>query len=702
MLHRSTIYALPRPTTWSSWVEDALDSSIRIRGHWRVCFAWLDRDAYDSVSRVLLEVAMPFRLSLQRLSKAQRLLGMAAIVLVGLGLGLAYLFLVPRGSTALVPQAYDFLEHFPEAEVRSPGPDYVGIHDDFIVSDGPERALYAHPDTQVTYHGLSVYEQGRIELAIGMHRDTWDKPGDGVLFEVLLTDSSGKEHSLFSRHLDPGHNEGDRGWQPISIDLSPFAGQQVSLTFSTKAGKNPMNDWAAWSQPRLVSEKRVPVGLENQPNVVLISIDTLRADHVSAYGYDRPTTPRLDQLSREGVLFEQAYCQVVITLPSHATMLTSLYARTHGLYYNSENMLAPEVRTVAEILKEHGYSTAAVVGAKFLMPQYSGLGQGFDTFSPFPEAADPKAQRPAEEVTALARSWIEEHYREKFFLFVHYYDPHTPYLPPAPYTATLFYEGNPYDPDNHSLDKVSLDQRHGAGLSDDVTDLAYPIALYDAEIAYTDDQVGELLDLLDLLDLADNTLVIVVSDHGESFGEHGIYFDHWTLYDDTLHVPLIMRYPGHLPAGQRISSLVEAGVDIVPTALDLLALPPLPEAEGQTLVPLVEGQQEPRFAIFSEQREAMAVAIRTEQYKFILDRVTSNNPLFSENPLVEGKRELYDLRRDPGEHQNLLTGEGAPSRMGDEFASICQEWLAQKSVQVQPAKGELTKELQEILKDLGY
>ena len=628
------------------------------------------------------------------------LLGGMAIVVVGLVV--TGLILTLRGHTAPVPQVYDFLEHYAGAEVQSPGPEYVGIVDYFVASDAAEQVLYAHPETQITYHSVPVYEAGRLELATAMQRDAWETSSDGVTFEVTLVDADGQAHQVFSQHLDPAHDEADRGWQPATIDLAAFAGQQVDLTFITKAGGNPAYDWAAWSQLRLVSDKVLPVGRENQPNVILISIDTLRADHVSAYGYEHPTSPHLDALAQEGVLFEQAYTQAIITTPEHTTMLTSLYARTHGIYSNLSNPLSPDVRTLAEVLKEQGYSTAAAVGVKFLQPEYSGLGQGFDTFFPFPETENLKYLRPAEEVTALAQSWIEEHYQEKFFLFLHYFDVHAPYTPQAPYTATMFYQGDPYDPANHSLDGVDIDQRYGAGLDDGITDLAYAQALYDAEIAYTDNFLGELFAFLDLLELDDNTLIIVVADHGESFGEHGIYFDHWTLYDDTFHVPLIMRYPGHLPAGQRVSSLVEAGVDLVPTILELLDLPAMAEAEGQSLVPLVMGQQEPRSAVFGEMRGALAVGIRTEQYKFILDRVTYDNVLLSHTPVVEGDRELYDLARDPGEFQNLLSDTGSFDALGDEFTSLCGTWLERKSVQVTPVEGDLPADLQEMLDDLGY
>jgi arylsulfatase len=636
----------------------------------------------------------------RRFSPARRLLGTAALILIVLGAGLAALFLVPRGHTAQIPQTYDFQEHFSEAMIQSPGPEYVGLHDDFDVGNGPEQVIYAHPATQITYSDIPVYAQGRLELAIGMHRDTWGAAGDGVTFEVLLQDARGDVRSLLSRHLDPAHDEGDRGWQPVSVDLSSVAGQRVQLVFSTTAGGSAVNDWAAWSHPQLVGEQSVPVGKENYPNVILISIDTLRADHLSAYGYERPTSPHLDQLAQEGVLFEQAYCQIVLTVPSHASMLTSLYAHTHGLYYNGNQQLSPDVQTLAEVLQEQGYSTAAVVAVNYLLPEYSGLGQGFDTFFSFSDAADWEVQRTAEEINGLAESWLTEHYRERFFLFVHYFDTHAPYLPEAPY-AGLYYEGDPTDPTNHSLGGVSSESRQLAGLADDVTDLAYPIALYDAEINYTDDHVNELLEFLDLLELGDNTLVLVVSDHGEAFGEHGVYFDHWMLYDEDSHVPLIMRYPGHLPAGQRVAGLVEAGVDIAPTILALLNLPPLPAAEGRSLVPLIQGQEEVHEYVMTEMREAMAVALRTVRYKFILDRATSDYEVLAANPTIEGKRALYDLWRDPHEQRDLL-GAGTRSDLGDQLAALCQEWLSRKSVQVEPGREELPAELQEMLKDLGY
>jgi len=619
------------------------------------------------------------------------------------GVGATALALTLRGHTARVPQVYDFVAHYATAEVQSPGPEYAGVIDYFVARDVAERVLYAHPDTQITYRGVPVYEGGRLELGIAMQRDTWATSSDGVTFEVTLVDAGGQAHPVFSQHLDPAHNEADRGWQPAAIDLAAFAGQQVDLTFATRSGGNPAYDWAAWSQPRLLSDRVVPVGRENQPNVILVSIDTLRADHLSAYGYEQPTSPHLDALAEEGVLFEQAYSQVIVTTPEHTTMLTSLYARTHGIYSNSTGPLSPDVRTLAEVLQQEGYGTAAAVGVKFLMPEYTGLGQGFDDFFPFPDEIENwKYLRPAAEVTALSKAWIEEHYRDKFFLFVHYYDVHSPFAPEEPYTATQFYQGDPGDPNNHSLDGVDIDQRHDAGVADGITDLAYAQALYDAEIAYTDNALGELFAFLDLLELSDNTLVIVVSDHGESFGEHGIYFDHWTLYDDTFHVPLIMRYPGHLPAGQRVASLVEAGVDLVPTILELLNLPPMAEAEGQSLVPLVKGHQEPRTAVFGEMRAALAVAIRTDKYKFILDRITYDNAILRYTPVVEGDRELYDLTRDPGEFDNLLATPGAFEKLRDEFTTLCQRWLEQRSVQVTPVEEELPADLKEMLDDLGY
>ncbi|MBN1484500.1 MAG: sulfatase [Chloroflexia bacterium] len=607
-------------------------------------------------------------------------------------LALAY-GLWPRGHSVRRPRECDLLTALSTAVIEAP-PDHVNIQAEFPV--GTVRpALYAHPTSSITFADLSLYEQPQLEFSIGLHQDAWSGPGDGVRFAVILQDRRGREHYLFSQELDPVHNPEDRGWIDVSLDLSDFANQTVSLIFCTDPRDNPLNDWAAWGQPHLSSQEILRVGRENQPNVILISIDTLRADHLSAYGYERDTSPHLDQLAKGGVLFEQAYCQAAVTTPSHASMLSSLYPRTHQLYDNG--YLSQEVTTMPQILQGYGYHTAAVVGVKFLLPTYSGLGQGFDEFFSFAPEDGARAERRAEEVSAQGIAWIEEHYRDKFFIWLHYYDPHWSYRPPPPYD-TLFYQGNPYDPQNDSMANVPPERRRIVG---DVTDLAHPIAQYDGEIAYTDAQIGHLLEVLEALDLLDNTLIVVVADHGESLSEHNVYFEHWALYDDTTHVPFILHYPRGLPAGRRIAGLVEAGVDILPTVLDLHELPPHPQAEGRSLLSLIEGEGAPRDMVFSEQRNALAVSARTAQQKFILHRASSD--IFPWHPMQEGKQELYDLRQDPHELINLLEQEPAAwKEQGEHFLRTCQAWIESADLHIGRVDRKADPELEEILKELGY
>lgn len=614
-----------------------------------------------------------------------------------LGFTLACFLPAHQGETVYRPRTSDLLALLPQATVQAGSPEEgrVAVQPQFPVGGVARPALYAHPPAEVSYAHLPLHEGGRLEFGLGIHEAAWKGPGDGVRFEVVLHDEDGREHVLFSQEVDPVHQEEDRRWIDVSLDLSAYANQVVSITFRTAQRENPLNDWAAWSAPRLSSEEPLLVGAEDHANVLLVTVDTVRADHLSGYGYERDTSPALDRLAQEGVLFEQAYCQAALTTPSHASILSSLYPRTHQLYDNG--FLSPEVRTLPTLLQSQGYDTAAVVGVKFLLPQFSGLGQGFDTFFPFPEEEEsPRAERSAEEVTDLAAQWLEQHYRDPCFLWVHYYDPHWPYQPPAPYDGR-FYQGDPYDPDNHSMDEVPPGRRRIVG---DVTDMAHPIAQYDGEIAYTDTQLGRLFDLLDTLALSDNTLVVVVADHGESLTEHNVYFEHWALYDETIHVPLVMRYPGHLPAGRRIPGLVEAGVDIVPTVLDLLGLAPLEEAEGRSLVPLIRGAGSSADRVFCEQRNALAVATRSERYKFILHRAT-NRELFPWHPMVEGKRELYDLRRDPGEEENLVPSSAQEER-ARQLASLCRTWLERAGIAIEPAEGERQEDLEDILKELGY
>jgi len=348
-------------------------------------------------------------------------------------------------------------------------------------------------------------------------------------------------------------------------------------------------------------------------NVLLISIDTCRADHLSCYGHSLPTTPNIDAIAREAVLFTRAQTTNPITLPAHCSMLTGTDPTVHGVHLNQNHALADSHETLAEIMHDHGYQTGAFIGA-FPLHSRFGLDQGFDTYD---EQFSSKAEgfffneRKAEDVIRGANLWLEQHRENPFFLFIHTFDPHAPYAPPEPF-ASQFGEDR-----------------------------------YAGEIAYTDFCIGQVIDKLKQLDLFDSTLVIITADHGESRGEHDEESHLFFIYQSTVRVPLIIKAPG-CAAGRKVDDAAGL-IDIVPTVLHLFGLSVPPQVQGVDLGGYLGARVKP-----VEDRYL---------YSETLDPVKFDCcPL---RGLVHGKwhyiwsvkPELYDLHRDPGEKQNLVEDE---------------------------------------------
>ncbi len=342
-------------------------------------------------------------------------------------------------------------------------------------------------------------------------------------------------------------------------------------------------------------------------NLLLISIDTCRADHLTCYGYDRDTSPHLDQLAREGTLFENLTAASSWTVPSHMSMFTSLYPSVHGVQ-DFDNKLGEGVPTLAQCLAQSGYVTAAFVTGPPLNHRY-GFNRGFRFYDDFtvgltfeePGAAalqdsgrlDRVVTNPV--ITNLATQWLKKHSRENFFLFLHYWDCHYDYVPPAPYDRK-------FDPGYQGAEngRRVFERERDILKYISVMDLAHMMALYDGEIAHTDEHVGRILQLLQDLGISERTLVIVLSDHGEAFLEHGKLRHGNSLYEELLHVPLIMRLPGVIPAGKRVAGNI-SHVDLMPTALGLLHLRGPAQMQGIDLSPMILGDQAvPERLIYSE------------------------------------------------------------------------------------------------------
>jgi arylsulfatase A-like enzyme len=396
-----------------------------------------------------------------------------------------------------------------------------------------------------------------------------------------------------------------------------------------------------------------------------VAIDTLRADHVSAYGYDRLTSPHLDRLAAEGVLFENHFAPHIPTHPGFTTLFTGKDAFSHQrVRLGGEVLPDSTIKTLAQLLQEAGYLTAAVDN----LPDWFRQGfQRYETYSwPWPMAPG-EGWRRAEVVNERALPLldslaVEAQGGRPFFLFLHYWDPHTPYLPPPPFQG-MFYGGGEKDPAHldgpHSMRGPFgfevFNEYFKAWIDEAVTDTRYVAAEYDALIAYVDTALAQVWQRLEHHGLDGSTLVVITSDHGEVLDDHPCWFDHHGLYDANVRVPLILRHPGRLPAGRRVSGFVRHQ-DQAPTILEHVGLGEIAAREGMdggSALPLVHGPA-------SRSRRGLTNAVyltentwmrkrgwRTREWKLI----DGMEPDIHGFPLLE----LYHVPTDPGEQRNLAT-----------------------------------------------
>lgn len=373
-------------------------------------------------------------------------------------------------------------------------------------------------------------------------------------------------------------------------------------------------------------------------NLLIISIDTLRADRLSVYGYPRPTSPALEALAREGVLFEDFHYSGGGTLPSHMSMMTSLHPATHGIHPGTDKSLEPERVTLAEQMQAAHFATAAFVDGGWLNGRY-GFAQGFDTYDDFGgrfEAILPKAL-----------AWLELPRHQRFFLFVHTYDVHSewtrlPYDCPGDTELRFVQRASAFDGcvdgrcASELLATINAEIRSGEITgsgplgSDDIRMIS---DLYDGCIRYVDDRLAELFARLKRLGLWDKTIVVVTSDHGEEFFEHGLFLHDQGGYEELSHIPLIIKLPHSGLAGRRVPGLA-AMVDLAPTLLELSGAPTIADAQGQSLRAAIESGRTTRRALH------MYSVLRTENWKYFSD-----------------EHRLFDLASDPRESSNLYARE---------------------------------------------
>ena len=420
----------------------------------------------------------------------------------------------------------------------------------------------------------------------------------------------------------------------------------------------------------------------SKPNIIVISIDTLRSDFLGCYGYPRPTSPTLDKLASKGVLFEDASTPSPWTLPAHVSLLTGLYPNHHSVK-DVETKISTDIPTLAGILSRDGYSTAAVVNS-LLLDEKFGFGRGFDYYSCIPDTDDAVGCAPA--ITAEAIDWLVKNKKQQFFLFLHYYDVHSDYSSLPRYEAQFV---EPYFGIADGTTGQLLQFRNGYVKLNE-GDAKHLADLYAASIRQIDDELEKFFSFLRKRKLLDNTLIVVTSDHGEEFFEHGGVLHGRTQFQELIHVPLIFQGL-NLPEGQRVKHMVSL-VDIFPTIVSLTGSEVPSTVDGVDISPLWREKsfQPPMRFIFAEadhnnEKDDIKRAIRQQRYKLHYDILTDET-------------QLYDLANDPGEKFNVISEHGDLSKilfkrlkdfMSDEKAGQSREPLAPEEIQRLKALGYL-------------
>lgn len=418
----------------------------------------------------------------------------------------------------------------------------------------PTVVATAEPVARVEMTWFAPGDGAVLRLSLGLADPALSGSTAGARFIIRAENRTAQSVSVLDRVLDPAQRPSEMGWVDESIPMASATaalGPEFRLIFETEPASDQRPAFPVWGDPTIF----VPAATTTpaRRNLVLVSIDTLRADRLGIGGAFPTNSPGLDRLAQDGTFFTAAFAAAPWTLPSHTTMLTGVLGCVHGRGVRWDP-LGAGISPVAEILRRNGYSTAAFTEDVYLTP--TAFQRGFGVFEAFTSLTTTSGARTdVERTVGHARAWVEQHANEPFFLFVHTYQVHAPYQAPPPFGDLL-----------------------GGRLDDDLVSRPRQVQArqdlirYDEEVRYTDSVLGSLIATVDRLGLTDSTIVVVTADHGEAFGEHGWFGHSRTMDEEVLHVPLIWHAPGLIAAGRR-SSVVAGLADIVPTILDLLGLP---------------------------------------------------------------------------------------------------------------------------------
>ena len=543
--------------------------------------------------------------------------------------------------------------------------------------------------------GVALRSEGGGRLLYEIAAEQGQKVPESVSVQFRV---SGDSHVLAARPQRSAPSASPRPWHAFEVDLDMAPAGTGTVTIQV-AGQ-PIDSASGWlvSTPRLYRARDEG----SRPNILLITLDTVRADLLGCYGHSRPTSPEIDVLAAKSTRFDRAISQAPWTLPSYSSMFSSLSAEEHGVVHRNHRF-PDQLLSFVELLAAGGYTTAGFVSGTFTDADW-GFDQGFDSYDDLGMVTDDDGERAgsssveevkkrmdraarrvtSEEITDKACAWLEQNREHRFFLLAHYFDPHADYLEhagfserfaPEPIVKRLDLSGTPIP-----------------------ADTARQKALHEGELAFTDHHIGRLLDRLRELDLERETVVVLCADHGEEFFERGRQGHGHALFDELVRVPLLLQVPGMAVPG--VVTEPVANLDIGPTLLDLAGLPPLPSARGRSLLPLLQPSNERTpVAVFSS-RHPPSPPPAPQRKPPDWFRVDLGELTYLELSKPRRFRFLFDSVADPLHTRNLARSRPEDA---DRLASLYHEALAKVSPRAgAPEEIQLSEDVRQRLAELGY
>ena len=567
------------------------------------------------------------------------------------------------------------------------------------VGAGERDAIFSPPDSEYVFT-LNLSEYSILEFGTGIIRDenserlikSKKEEERGVNFLVTL-EIKGKKKTIFQKYLAPPQQkeEPTLSYSRHTIQL-PYSAKNSQLSFITIGGDQ---NFSVWFNPVLYNTGK------NDQNIILISIDTLRADHLGCYGYKRDTSPNIDSLASDSALFFNTYASSPWTLPSHVSLFTSLYGFNHKVYHDDEK-IDSSLFTLTDILRQNHFFCSAFTGGGFVSSVF-GFSKGFDTY--MEGSGGIFHQDSSERVYKDVSGWLDRNRGKNFFLFIHTYQLHDPYACPYPY-KTMFLDEEAKLRHVNLLSYLGGQKAIFKNLPE--RERQNVIGLYDGEIRYMDEKlIGPLVEKLKKMALYDQTMIIFTSDHGEEFYDHGGWGHGHSLYDESLKVPLIIKFPESQFKNKKFENIISL-INVMPTILDEMGLDDSRiKIDGRSLKPVLKGKEKDDRIFFADivsnvldSHIPQKTTMNSGKSKLIFNQRFNKEDLafFLYPPPSLDAVEIYDLSEDPRETVNVSSKH---VKLANQIIRDINE-LFSKAKKRKAGKAAIDEKLKDQLKALGY